>query len=73
MVRMVIDMEKYKSVSAKLTEYIMENQLSINDISRETGVAKEKLNNKDITLNATEFLEVCAYLNIQPEELREKV
>lgn len=63
-------MEKDKSVSAKITEYIIDNQLSAREISRATGVSEEKLTNKAATLNAVEFLEICAHLNVRPEEFR---
>lgn len=57
-------------MTGKLARYIKENQLSVEDISNETHIAKQKLcENAKEPLNATEFLTLCAYLNIKPENL----
>lgn len=63
-------MEKVTNVSKKIAEYIEENELSVRKIADDTGVSEEKLLNKSRPLNATEFLEICSYLNLRPEDMR---
>lgn len=63
-------MEKVTGVSKIIAEYIKENKLSVSQISMDTGVPIDKLLNKSEPLNAAEFLEVCSYLNLRPEDMR---
>lgn len=63
-------MEKVISVSKRVAEYIKSNKLSVRQISQDTGVSEDKLLNKSEPLNATEFLEICSYLNVRPEDMR---
>lgn len=55
----------------RLAEYIRDNQISTEQVAGETGILEEKLKtDTDSILNATEFLELCAYLSVKPEELK---
>lgn len=63
-------MDKVKNVSEKIMEYIKINQLSVRKISEDTGVSEKKLLNKSEPLNATEFLEICSYLDVRPEDMK---
>lgn len=57
-------------VSKKIAKYIKENQLSIKHIVMDTGISEAKiLNENNEGLNATEFLEICFYLNLRPEDI----
>ena len=61
---------KKESVTKQLAEYLKNNQISTKQVAEHTGISEEKLlTDTTKTLNATEFLELCAYLNIQPEEI----
>lgn len=63
-------MKTERNVSRKIAEYIKTNQITVKQIVQDTGIPKEKLLNKDEPLNATEFLEICSYLNLRPEDMR---
>ena len=55
----------------KIAAYLKENQISAEQTAQDTGVSLEKLNaTGQENLTAAEFLEVCWYLNIKPEEMR---
>ena len=55
----------------KITAYLNENQISAEQTARDTAVPLEKLNGTSKeNLTATEFLDLCCYLNIRPEEMR---
>lgn len=59
-----------KNVTLRLAEFINDNCIPTKQIARETGIAEEKLRTSTTeVLTATEFLELCAYLDISPEEL----
>lgn len=59
---------------AKIAKYICENHISVEQVSRDTGIAEAKLiNRSEENLSATELLEVCVYLNIRPEQLMAEV
>ncbi|MDE6026175.1 MAG: hypothetical protein K2G45_12085 [Lachnospiraceae bacterium] len=57
-------------VTRQLINYITDNSLSVENISDATGVDLNILkNNGNRKLNATEMLEVCHYLQIDPKSL----
>lgn len=66
---MVIYMKKEGNVSRQITQYIKDNKISITQIALDTGISEEKLKSEDISFNATEFLEICSYLNLHPEDM----
>ncbi len=54
----------------KLQLYIREHEVNIEELAEVTGVSKELMSGKvSRALNATELLEVCAYLKIDPKEI----
>ena len=63
-------MKKKDNVSEKLVEYIKQNNISIEQISKDTGVSGFKLSKTDVGFTASEFLELCSYLHLKPEDLR---
>lgn len=63
-------MKKENSVSGKITRYIKNNNISVMQIVNDTGISKEKIENEEMSFNATEFLEICSYLNIRPEDMK---
>ena len=79
-------MKKKDNVSEKLVEYIKQNNISIEQISKDTGVRgfklstsqiskdtgiwEKKLTDENVTFTASEFLELCSYLNVSPESFK---
>lgn len=60
-----------KTITKRIAEYISHNQISISQITLDTGISGEKLQiDTTGTLNATELLVLCDYLNIRPEEMK---
>ena len=67
----VVGLVKKRTMTMRLAEYIRDNQISTEQVAGETGILEEKLKtDTDSILNATEFLELCAYLSVKPEELK---
>ena len=62
-------MEK-SSVTEFFLDYFEKNKIKIQWISEKTGILEEKLS-KDYKepLTAEEFLKLCLFLSIQPEEI----
>lgn len=61
---------KKSSATLWLTEYLKNNRIPTGQVAEDTGILEEKLLiGTTKTLNATEFLTLCAYLNIKPEEV----
>lgn len=57
-------------MTRKLGNYLEKHCIDAKLVSEATGVNMEVLQKNPIrSMNATEFLEVCAYLRIKPEEL----
>ena len=60
-----------KTITEKLAGYIADNHLSIAQVAQDTSISEDKLQvGAKESLNATEFLELCSYLNVKPEELK---
>lgn len=56
-----------ENTTQKIREYISENQISISEIAERTGVVKSKLEEtSEENFNATEFLEICYFLKVDP-------
>lgn len=68
--RMVVNMKKQNNASINIKKYIKDNQISIEQISKDTGIPVEKIIDEDVSFSATEFLEMCSYLNIRPEKMK---
>lgn len=59
-----------KNVTIRLAEYIQKKGISTNMIAMETGIAEKKMQtNATYSLSAAEFLALCAYLNVRPEDI----
>ena len=56
-----------ENTTQKIREYISENQISISEIAERTGVVISKLEEtSEENFNATEFLEICYFLKVDP-------
>ena len=56
-----------ENTTQKLKYYIAQNQISISEIAEKTGVVKSKLEGtSEESFNATEFLEICYFLKVDP-------
>lgn len=63
-------MEKV-NVTSKVIEYIKSNNISIDQIAKDTGIPASKLRGETRDpLMAAEFLRVCQYLNVKPENFK---
>lgn len=60
------------NVTEYLAEYMEMNNISITRVAADTGVSEKKLipGTTEI-LDAAEFLNLCEYLSIRPEEIRQ--
>ena len=55
------------NATKRVTKYIYDNNIPVERVARDTRVSASKLSCDSCeTLNATEFLSVCAYLNVDP-------
>ena len=61
-------MKDKMNITKNVVKYINDNYLSVEEISKATGVNEHLLlDNEHRALNATEFLEVCSYLDVDPK------
>lgn len=66
-------MEKSK-VSEYFIAYLEENSILPEEIQRATGISVKKLKTGyEEQLTAEEFLELCVYLGIRPESVKEAI
>ncbi|MCM1083758.1 MAG: helix-turn-helix domain-containing protein [Clostridium sp.] len=57
-------------ITKRIINYIEKNSLSIEVVADKTGVSADLLSdNSKRKLNATEMLEICNYLDIDPKSL----
>lgn len=63
-------MKKGDNVSKRIIKYIKNNNIPVAQIVEDTGISEEKIVNEDMSFNATEFLEICSYLNLRPEDMK---
>lgn len=57
-------------MTKRIGNYLIEHKIDPNKLSEATGVSVDVLKGEpDRAMNATEFLEICAYLHIRPEEI----
>lgn len=58
-------------ITNKIMEYIETNNISIEQIARDTQISSRKLRRETKErLMATEFLRLCQYLNVRPEDFK---
>ncbi|MBR5127646.1 MAG: hypothetical protein IKU69_04370 [Roseburia sp.] len=66
-------MEK-SAVTEFFLEYFEKHRINIGEISEKLGIEKERFSeNYRKSLSADEFLRLCAWLNIKPEEVRDAI
>lgn len=59
------------TITDKIAKYISEQKISVNQVSKDTQIAKEKLQVPPQSgLNAEEMLSLCNYLHITPEKFK---
>lgn len=60
------------NITNYMAEYIANSKIMPKKICEDTGIAESKLilGSQEI-LDAAEFLSLCQYLNLQPEEIRQ--
>lgn len=63
-------MKNNDNISKKIVNYIEENQISLSEIEKYTKITKERLEDCNIVFSATEFLDLCSYLHLKPEDFR---
>lgn len=68
--RMVIEMKNKDNASKNIIKYIRENNISTEEIENKIGIKQTKLLNEDTVFMASEFLELCSYLKLKPENMR---
>lgn len=56
-----------------LLEYVREHNMSSRGIEVDTGINLERIVMEEQELMADEFLRLCAYLNITPEEISDQI
>jgi len=62
------------AVTDYFLKYFEENRINIGEISEKTGIKKHKLSKEYKTpLTAEEFLRLCIFLRISPEEIRKNM
>lgn len=62
------------AVTDYFLEYFEKNRMDIQEISEKTGIKMHKLSKKYRTpLTSEEFLQLCVFLGISPEEIRKNL
>lgn len=67
---MVIEMKNKDNASKNIIKYIRENNISTEEIENKIGIKQTKLLDEDTVFMASEFLELCSYLKLKPENMR---
>ena len=66
--------EEYKNntdVTEKMIDYIVKNNISIEQTSKDTQISASKLRGETRDrLMAAEFLRLCQYLGVQPQDFK---
>ena len=68
---MVIEMKNKDNASKNIIKYIRENNISTEEIENKIGIKQTKLLDEDTVFMASEFLELCSYLKLKPENMRQ--
>ncbi len=59
------------NVTGKMIDYIKNNQIAVEQIERDLHISASKLRgDTKEKLMAAEFLELCRYLNVLPEDFK---
>lgn len=60
-----------QTVTQRLVYYIRDNHIPVERIQADLGIPEDKLQYREgEELTASEFLSLCQYLNIHPEQLK---
>ncbi len=60
-----------QTVTQRVARYLEENHISAVQVGHDLGISADKLTcEKNMELDAAEFLELCRYLNVKPEKFR---
>ncbi len=58
-------------VTDKMVQYIADNKIEVEQIAKDTHISASKLRGETRDrLMAAEFLELCRYLNVKPEDFQ---
>lgn len=57
------------NITNDIYNYVIKNNISITQICKDTDISLDKIIKENRKLSATELLEICRYLNIQPEQI----
>lgn len=57
-----------KSVKERLVEYLRDGKLDMEAITRDLGISLDILLESEDNLSAEQFLNICSYLHVRPEE-----
>ena len=58
-------------VTGKMVEYIHNNNIEVEQVARDTHISASKLRGETRDrLMAAEFLELCRYLHVKPEDFQ---
>ena len=59
--------------TAKMIGYIEQNHISVAQMSADLGIPEEKFQfGSEDKFTAEEFLEICVYLNLRPEQFTQR-
>jgi len=68
------DRKSKDRATRKLSEYVVDNNISLKDICRETGLEYHYLNSiinlGERDLSSEEFLEICGYIDEDPRKFK---
>lgn len=56
--------------SENIVEYIKQNNISVAQIEKDTGIHISEFIDNTVDFNASEFLELCYYLHLDPRDMR---
>lgn len=56
-------------ISEKIIRIIIESKISVSEISKNTGIEENRLVDVETVFTAEELLELCNYLNLQPNKI----
>lgn len=63
-------MENHR-IADSIEIYLLENKISLYQVAKELGISEDKiLGRKGECMLASEFLELCQYLNVEPETFK---
>ncbi len=58
-------------VTDKMVQYIADNKIEVEQVAKDTHISASKLRGETRDrLMAAEFLELCRYLNVKPEDFQ---